>query len=374
MKKLGFGAMRLPLKNEEDLTSVDLETTTKMIDLFMKNGFNYFDTAYSYHFGASEEALKKGLVERYPREDFLLADKMPLFSLEKEENLEEFFDIQLERCGVEYFDYYLLHNLSKWTEKAFREFNAFDFVLKKKEEGKIKRIGISLHDTSEMLEEVLQEFPEIEFVQIQVNYLDWNNESIQSQKCYEIARKYNKDIIIMEPLKGGALANIPKSAENSFKEYHPDLSSASWAIRYCASLKGILIVLSGMGNVEQVKDNISYMTNFKPLNDKERDIIQNNIEIINGSIAIPCTQCNYCADSCPTNIPIPKFFELYNLEKRFPPTGFSHQQVYYRAHALNNSKGSDCIECGACEEQCPQHLPIKEDLKGVVELFEDENY
>lgn len=373
MIKYGFGAMRLPLVND-DFNVIDLEQTQEMVDYYMNAGYNYFDTAYSYNNGASEKALKKCLVEKYPREDFFIADKLPSFALTRKEEMEIIFAEQLERCGVDYFDYYLLHNVSTWTLDALRKFDAYEFIKGLKDEGKVKHIGISLHDNAEILKEVLEEMPEIEFVQLQINYLDWDNESIQSRECYELAREYGKDIIIMEPLKGGTLANVPEEVEKSFKEYNPKLSPAGWALRYAASLEGVISVLSGASNLEQLKDNLHSMEDFKAINSKEQELIDNAVEIIKESVVIPCTQCNYCIEECPHGIPIPKYFELYNIEKRLPSIGFSPQQVYYRTYAMKSARGSECDHCCACVEKCPQHLDIPGFMEDVVELFEDENY
>jgi predicted aldo/keto reductase-like oxidoreductase len=374
MENFGFGLMRLPLTNEEDQTSIDQEQLNKMVDLYMDKGFSYFDTAYPYHNGASETSIKKALVERYPRESFQLADKLPLFFLQKEEDMEQFFNEELKRCGVEYFDYYLLHNVSTWTRNAFEKIDSFGFCKQKKEEGKIKHLGISFHDSAEMLEEVLSKHPEIEFVQLQINYLDWENDSIQSKKCYEVARKYNKPVIVMESIKGGALAQVPEEAEKIFNEYNSKLSVASWALRYCRSLDGILMVLSGMNTIEQMEDNLKSMTDFKPLTNEEYSIIDKACDIINQSIAIPCTTCGYCLESCPKNIPIPSYFTLYNAQKRDIEQIFSTQGVYYRTMTLKEDVGAatDCIECGQCVEHCPQHLEIPELLKDVAKMFEND--
>ena len=230
-EKFGFGLMRLPLKDETKFESVDTEQLKEMVDLFMEKGYNYFDTAYPYHLGKSEEAIKETLVKRYPRDKFILADKLPLFSIEKEEDMERIFNEQIERCGVEYFDYYLLHNLSNWTKKAYTEIDSFAFARKLKEEGKIKHLGISFHDNAKLLDEILTQHPEIEVVQLQINYLDWENKSIQSKECYEICKKHKKPIIVMEPLKGGTLINIPEDAKNKLKENNQQ-SPISWSFRF----------------------------------------------------------------------------------------------------------------------------------------------
>lgn len=372
VSKLGFGLMRLPLLNEEDQESVDVKTLEKMVDSYMDAGFNYFDTAYPYHFGKSEISIKETLVNRYPREDFFLADKMPLFFLEKEEQLEEFFNEQLERCGVDYFDYYLLHNVSTWTKNAFENIDSFKFIEDKKAEGKIKHIGFSFHDNAELLEEVLTKHPEVEFVQLQINFLDWNNESIQAKECYEVARKHNVDIIVMEPLKGGTLVNMPEDAKNLLNDYDSTKSIASWGIRYAASLEGVLNVLVGMSNFEQTEENIKIMKDFKVLTDEEHAILDKTVKIINDSIAIPCTKCNYCLKECPMNVPIPTFFELYNDEEKMGHEGFSAQQVYYNTYSLNDKYGSasDCTGCEECVKNCPQHLDIPKHLEDIAQLFE----
>lgn len=376
MKKLGFGMMRLPQIDNNDFTNVNQEQVNKMFDLYMEAGFNYFDTGYHYHLGASEKSLKKALVDRYPRESFLIADKIPAYSITKEEELEPIFNEQLERCGVDYFDYYLIHNVSKYSEPGFVDVDSFSFVKNKYREGKVKHWGISFHDTPEMLDDILNQYPDIQFVQLQINYLDWENPNVQSRKCYEIARKHNKDIIVMEPIKGGSLANLPEEAEQLMKEYNPNLSIASWAIRFVASLDGVTCVLSGMNTLEQVEDNISFMKEFTPINDDEKEIINKVTDILNGLTSIPCTNCKYCIDYCPKNIDIPKLIGLYNMELLTKPTGFSPQGQYYRTYAKLDGVGiaSDCIECGSCVEKCPQHINIPEHMKEIKKVFEIPRY
>lgn len=366
----GFGCMRLPTLNADDPASFDYEKIEALFDAYLAGGFTYFDTAYTYHGYHAEEAVRHALVERHPRESFELVTKMPLRDFRDSEDLEKIFAEQLEHCGVEYFDYYLLHNMGTNVYEKCKKYDAFGFVRRMKAEGKIKRIGMSFHDTPELLDEIMSRYGDgIDFLQLQVNYADWEQPGVQSRRCLEVAGKYGKPVTVMEPCKGGTLVNLPEEAEKLLREYAPKASSASWALRFAASQPGVTRVLSGMNTMEQLEDNLATFRDFTPLTEEETALVFQVRDIIEKNTAVACTGCSYCTHGCPKNIAIPQYFAFLNSITR--TTGsFSSQAVYYYNTALTHGRAGDCIGCGRCEKACPQHLPIIQHLKEVAAKFE----
>ena len=351
--KLGFGFMRLPVKDPDGNKEIDYDQLKKMVDLFIERGFTYFDTAWMYMDYESEIAVRETVVKRYPRDRFTVASKLPVSYLKSAADQEEIFNKQLEKTGLEYFDYYLVHNINSGTIGNVRKYDSFKFLAEKK------------------MEEVLKEYPEVEFVQLQINYVDWDSASVQSRRCYEVAQKYNKPVIVMEPVKGGMLAAVPPSVEKVFKDAEPNMSVASWAVRYAASLEGVMMVLSGMSTLNQVEDNTSYMQHFKPLDEKEKKVVEEAVRTLHAEVSVPCTACKYCVEFCPMKIAIPDYFALYNAagqERRGRPT--TAQKEAYEALAKDHGRASACIGCRMCEKHCPQHIEISRRMKDVAALFD----
>ncbi len=361
-KNFGFGCMRLPMKDGE----VDTEETSRMVDTFLENGFNYFDTAHGYLDGKSELALKDCLTGRYPRDRYLLTNKLTNSFFQKQEDIRPFLESQLEACGVAYFDFYLMHAQNAEVFKYFKKCRAYETAFEMKAEGKIRHVGLSFHDRPEVLEQILTEYPQIEIVQIQFNYVDYDNPTVQSRACYEVCRKFGKPVIVMEPVKGGNLVNLPEKAAEILRELHGG-SLASYAIRFAAGFPGIRMVLSGMSSLAQMQDNISYMKNFVPLNKRELAAIEDVQEVFNGLHLIPCTACRYCTDGCPQHIAIPDLFATMNSKKLYKDWNADY---YYGIHTGPGRRASDCLKCGKCEKACPQHLPIRQLLEDVAKEFE----
>jgi len=368
-KKLGFGLMRLPLLDPKDDTSIDIEQVKEMVDTFLERGFTYFDTAWMYHSFKSENAIKEALVDRIPREKYTLATKLHSGFFETLEDRDKVFNQQLEKTGVDYFDYYLIHDIERGSIQKYEDLDVFNWVLEKKAAGLVKHVGFSFHADAELLDEILTRHPEMEFVQLQINYLDWESEKIQSRLNYEVCVKHNKPVIVMEPVKGGTLAKIPDDAEKMLRNLDANMSIPSWAIRFAASLPQVKMVLSGMSNMEQLLNNTDYMQDFKPLNELEITTVHAVADVINSGITIPCTGCSYCTPGCPMEIAIPKYFALYNQDRR---DGADHaaDMEKYKGIAETGGKASECIACGQCEGICPQHLSIIDGLKDVAEALE----
>lgn len=363
MKKLAFGLMRLPLLNKDDQTSIDIAHVTKMTDKFIEKGFTYFDTAACYHNGASEIAFREAVSKRYPKDAYSITDKLSLWMVENGD-FEGFFAGQLERLGVEYLDYYLLHAVNKNGYEEAKKTGAIDFMFKLKEEGRVGHVGFSFHDSAEVLDMILNDEPRMEIVQLQLNYLDWEDKGVQSRMCYEVAKKHGKKVLVMEPVKGGSLANVRGEVRRMFNAADETMSIASWAIRFAASLNEVVHVLSGMSSEAQVEDNLSYMENFKPLTDEEVKMVLRAAEIIRGDISIGCTSCRYCVEDCPMSIEIPEYFKAYNMIKT---DGKEKAKELYGKASESGGVPADCIKCGRCESLCPQKLSIRDFLEDVTE-------
>ena len=365
MPKIGFGLMRLP----ETDGVIDIDKVCKMADAYLDAGFNYFDTAYVYHGGNSEKAVKEAIVRRHPRDSFTIATKLPAWSIHSFEDRDKIFNEQLERCGVDYFDFYLLHSIEDGNNyDTYVKYDCFNWGIQKREEGKIKHFGFSFHGTPELLVEIVDNHPEIEFVQIQLNYADWDNPIVHSGELYQILAERNIPIIVMEPCKGGKLANHDEECTEILKSVRPDNSVASWAFRFVGSLPGVTTILSGMSTQEQMEDNMNTFRNFEPLSDEEKAAIDKVIEAMFRVEQVGCTACRYCVDGCPMGISIPDIISAINTRRKFP--GDMRPQFFYNGLVSGKSHASDCIGCGQCEGVCPQHLPIIEILKEGAEMFD----
>lgn len=365
-KNFGFGMMRLPMKDDQ----VDIEQTNAMVDYFLGNGFNYFDTAHGYLQGLSEKAVKTCLSSRHDRSEYILTDKLTSSFFQSQQDIRPFFQSQLDATGVDYFDFYLMHAQNAHEFEKFKKCKAYETAFALKQEGKVKHVGISFHDRAEVLDQILTEYPEIEIVQIQFNYLDYNDLSVQSKLVYEVCEKHNKPVLVMEPVKGGNLVKLPQDAQKVLDDLHGG-SNASYAIRFAASFKNMEVVLSGMSSLEQMKDNVSFMKEFVPFTEKEYTAVEKVAEIFHSHHMIPCTGCHYCVEEnhCPKNIRIPDIFSAYNTKKTF---GDWNADYYYN-NVLNDAqhaKASECLKCGMCERVCPQHLSIRELLKEAAVEFE----
>jgi len=373
MKKLGFGLMRLPLSDPKEQSRVDLEQVCAMADTFLDRGFTYFDTAYVYHKGESERVAKEAIVKRHDRNSFTLATKMPIFNFKSgdgPEKLDAYFAEQLEKCGVDYFDYYLLHSLDAGSYETVQRLDAFGWGMKEKAAGRIKRLGFSFHDKAEVLDRILTDHPEAEFVQLQINYLDWEDERVQSRKCYETARRHGKPVVVMEPVKGGRLARLPQEAAELLARLHPDWTPAAWALRFAAGLEGVDMVLSGMSDMAQLEENTRIMAAPEPLTAEELAALARAAEIISAAPVIACTACGYCADGCPRQIPIPELFSLYNEDQLSMRQGRPADREKYQSLTEGRGRASGCVSCRQCERQCPQHLEITSWLERVKNTYE----
>ena len=367
MPKIGSGLMRLP----ETDGVIDIDKVCRMVDAYLDAGFNYFDTAYVYHGGNSEKAVKEAIIKRHPRDSFTVATKLPAWNIHSLEDRDRIFEEQMERCGVDYFDFYLLHSIEDGNNyDTYIKYDCFNWGIQKKAEGRIRHFGFSFHGTPELLVKILDEHPEVEFIQIQLNYADWDNPLVHSGKLYQILSERNIPIIVMEPCKGGKLANHDDECTEILKSVRPDKSVASWAFRFVGSLPGVTTILSGMTTQDQMEDNMNTFKDFEPLSDEEKAAVDKVVEAMFRVEQVGCTACRYCVDGCPMSISIPDIISAINTKRKFP--GDMRPQFFYNGLIARdgNGKASDCIACGQCEGVCPQHLPIITLMQEAVEKFE----
>ena len=368
--KFGFGCMRLPKTDENDPTKVDQELFNQMVDIYMEKGFNYFDTSYAYHNGTSETAIRKAVVERYPRESYKICDKMPTWALTSPEDNEKFVNEMLERLGIDYFDVFFIHNINVPWLKLAKKNNSFEYIKKMKDEGITKKIGFSFHDKADLLKEVLNEYSDIlDIVQLELNYLDWEDPSIEARKCYDLCVEHGLDVYVMEPLKGGVIVNPSDEIKNDFKKFNPDKSIASFAIRFCASLDHVKMVLSGMSNMDDLLDNCDTYENFEVLSDEEYEFLEKMALKLKDNVAVACSECGYCVDACPEMIPIPEYFHLYNTSKNQPESNI--YRLYFDKLGDEKVPADECTYCSTCIDYCTQKIDIPEVLEKVCEHFEE---
>ncbi len=367
-KKLGFGCLRLPHLTPEDPSDVDVPLMKRMTDEFLAAGFRYFDTAYSYLNYKSELFVKQALTSRYPRDRYILTTKLPCLELKGDSDPSVYFDEQLEKCGVEYFDFYLLHSLNASVCQLADKLGCFQELQRRKAKGQARFVGFSFHDSADALDAILAQHPEIDVVQIQLNYLDWENPVIQSKACLEVCRRHGKPVIVMEPVKGGGLAKVPQAARDLMEARRPGASPASWALLFAASQPGVSMVLSGMGDLEQIQENASLMRNFEPLDEDEYQTLWRCADIVRASTAIPCTGCAYCTDVCPQRLPIPRYFALFNENKR---DGWqANAKKRYQELTQIHAPAAACVGCRQCETKCPQHLAVADFMSQVSSQFD----
>ncbi|MDO5860069.1 aldo/keto reductase [Methanobrevibacter sp.] len=368
--KFGFGCMRLPQTDANNPTKIDQELFNEMVDIYMEKGFNYFDTSYAYHGGASETAIRKAVVERYPRESYQICDKMPTWALTSEKDNDKYVNEMLERLGIDYFDVFFIHNINVPWLKLAEKCNTFEYVKKMKENRIAKKIGFSFHDNSELLKKVLDKYGDfLDIVQLELNYLDWEDPSIEAHKCYDLCVEHGLDVYVMEPLKGGVIVNPSDEIKSEFNSFNPDKSIASFAIRFCASLEHVKIILSGMSKMSDLEDNIDTYENFEVLSDEESRFLEKMALKLRESVAVPCSECGYCIKACPEEIPIPEYFNLYNTSKNQPESDI--YRLYYDKLGDEKVPADECTYCETCLEHCTQKINIPEELEKVCEHFEE---